>query len=83
MIDKNSLKNCFAQTTIKRVELEIQEEKKKKKKSDTVLQSGMIITIEPGIYLQDKFGVRIEDMLMVTDDGYYNFTKSKKELIIL
>ncbi len=49
----------------------------------TPLKSGMIMTVEPGIYLPDKFGVRIEDMVLVTDDGYENLTKSPKELIIL
>jgi Xaa-Pro aminopeptidase len=43
----------------------------------------MVMTVEPGIYLEDKFGVRIEDMVFVTDDGYENITKSDKKLIIL
>ena len=49
----------------------------------TVLKSGMVLTVEPGIYLENKFGVRIEDMALVTDDGYENLTKSEKKLIIL
>ncbi|MGN1418100.1 MAG: M24 family metallopeptidase, partial [Acutalibacteraceae bacterium] len=52
-------------------------------KSKAVLKSGNVVTAEPGIYLPGQFGVRIEDMVLVTDDGYYNFTKCKKELIIL
>ena len=52
-------------------------------KSETVLEEGMVITCEPGIYLKDKFGVRIEDMVAVTKNGYINFTKSKKDLVIL
>ena len=43
----------------------------------------MVITCEPGIYLPDKFGVRIEDMVLVTADGAKNFTTVPKELIIL
>ncbi len=39
-------------------------------KSTVVLKSGMIITIEPGIYLKDKFGIRIEDTVLVTECGY-------------
>ena len=50
---------------------------------DTLLESGHIITIEPGIYIPEKFGVRIEDMLLVTDSGYENLTKAEKELIIV
>ncbi|OQB14044.1 MAG: putative peptidase [Firmicutes bacterium ADurb.Bin193] len=51
--------------------------------SDGVLCSGNVITVEPGIYLQNKFGVRIEDLVLVTDTGFDNFTHSPKELIII
>ena len=50
---------------------------------DTVLKAGTVMPVEPGIYLEGRFGVRIEDMVVVTPDGYDNFTKSPKELIIL
>ena len=50
---------------------------------DTILKSGMIMTVEPGIYLEGQFGVRIEDMVLIKDDGIINLTKSPKELIIL
>jgi Xaa-Pro aminopeptidase len=43
----------------------------------------MVITIEPGIYIPDKFGVRIEDMIVVTDGGYENFVSLPKELIVI
>lgn len=49
----------------------------------TVAKEGMIITVEPGIYLENKFGVRIEDMAYITNDGAVSLTKSKKELIVL
>ncbi|MBQ5628907.1 MAG: M24 family metallopeptidase, partial [Ruminococcus sp.] len=52
-------------------------------RSDMVLEPGMVITDEPGIYLPNKFGVRIEDMLAVTEDGCRNFVNLPKELIIL
>ena len=51
--------------------------------SQDVLSENMIITIEPGIYLPGKFGVRIEDNLVVKKNGFENLTKSPKELIIL
>ncbi|MFP4200128.1 MAG: M24 family metallopeptidase [Clostridia bacterium] len=41
---------------------------------DGLLEAGMLITIEPGAYLKDQFGVRIEDDLLVTKDGYERFT---------
>ena len=44
------------------------------------LKENMITTIEPGIYLKNHFGVRIEDMVKITRAGYENFTKAPKEL---
>ena len=52
-------------------------------KDETIIEKGMVITVEPGIYLEDKFGVRIEDMVVVTENGCLNLTNSSKELIIL
>ena len=42
---------------------------------------GEILTVEPGIYLQGKYGCRIEDMVAIEKDGIYNFTHSTKDLI--
>ena len=48
------------------------------------LQAGNVVTVEPGIYLEGKFGCRIEDMIAINPDGsVLNFTKSTKELIEL
>ncbi len=52
-------------------------------KSEEILEKNMVVTIEPGIYIPDKFGVRIEDLAIVTDFGIINKVESKKELIIL
>ena len=73
----------FGHSTGHGVGLDIHEAPTVSTKSETVLKSGMIITDEPGIYLPDKFGVRIEDMLCVTDSGHKNFVSLPKELIIL
>jgi Xaa-Pro aminopeptidase len=45
------------------------------------LESGNIITIEPGIYIPNWGGVRIEDMVLVTDEGHRNFNHTTKALI--
>jgi Xaa-Pro aminopeptidase len=46
-----------------------------------VLKTGMIITIEPGLYVKNRYGIRIEDTLEVTKKGFKILTKSPKELI--
>ena len=51
--------------------------------SDKTLKIGNIVTVEPGIYIPKKFGVRIEDMVLVCENGCENLTKAPKELIIL
>ncbi len=50
---------------------------------DTVLQPGMVVTVEPGIYLPGFGGVRIEDDVVMTDTGIQILTRSSKELILL
>jgi len=62
---------------------EVHEQPRLNKESEEVLDANMPITIEPGIYIPDKFGVRIEDLAIVTKSGIINTVKSKKELIIL
>ena len=47
------------------------------------LRPGNVVTVEPGIYLAGQYGCRIEDMVLVTENGCKNFTKSPKELIEL
>lgn len=52
-------------------------------KSDKKLEVGMVITDEPGIYIEGKYGVRIEDDLLITETGCEVLTKAPKELIVL
>lgn len=51
--------------------------------SSDILQQGNVVTVEPGIYIPDWGGVRIEDMLVVQPDGYQNLTHANKEMVIL
>lgn len=51
--------------------------------SKDILKAGMTITVEPGIYLEGKLGVRIEDCCLVTGEGYRNFVSSPKELLYI
>ncbi|QHI73582.1 M24 family metallopeptidase [Aminipila terrae] len=65
------------------VGLEIHEDPFLSFRGNHVLEENMIVTIEPGIYLPGKFGVRIEDLAIITADGIDNKTHSSKELIII
>jgi Xaa-Pro aminopeptidase len=65
------------------VGLEIHEKPALSSRDETVLMPGMIETVEPGIYLPDFGGVRIEDMVLLTETGIRNLTASPKELIEL
>lgn len=73
----------FGHSTGHGVGLEIHEKPVIYKTNDLVLHTGMVITNEPGIYLPDNFGVRIEDMYLVTDNGYEDLANIDKELLIL
>lgn len=53
------------------------------KRSTDKLKSGILMTVEPGIYIENFGGVRIEDLLLVTYNGHVNLTTSPKELIEL
>lgn len=74
---------CFGHGLGHSVGIQIHERPAFNTRDNTILQSGTVITVEPGIYLENKFGVRIEDMVIVKTDGNENITKSPKDLIIL
>lgn len=73
----------FTHSTGHSVGLEIHETPNLSPKSKAKLKEGNIVTNEPGIYIENEFGVRIEDMLLVTKKGCVNLTKCPKNLIIL
>ncbi|PEI49029.1 Xaa-Pro dipeptidase [Bacillus pseudomycoides] len=73
----------FGHSTGHGVGLEIHEAPGLAFRSETVLEPGMAVTVEPGIYIPGVGGVRIEDDIIVTSEGNEVITKSPKELIIL
>ena len=50
--------------------------------SDTVLEPGMVFSVEPGVYLQGEFGVRIEDIVVITDRECHRLTGLDRDMII-
>lgn len=63
------------------VGLEIHEAPRVSQRSDSVLASGNVVTVEPGVYLPGEFGVRIEDLVVVTGTACTILTSVPKELI--
>lgn len=65
------------------VGMEIHEMPNASTKSETVLETNMVITIEPGIYLPNEFGVRIEDFVVIKENNCENITNCTKKLICI
>lgn len=65
------------------VGLEVHEAPFLGKASKDILEPGMVLTIEPGIYLPGRYGMRIEDLVLVTPTGCEVLSNTSKELIIL
>ena len=52
-------------------------------KSEETLKAGDAVTIEPGIYIEGRMGVRIEDLLIITDTGIINLNTAPKDLLVI
>ena len=83
IIDNAGYKGCFGHGLGHSVGLLIHEEPRFSPSCNTILEKNMVMTVEPGIYLEKQFGVRMEDLIIITENGCENLTKSAKELIIL
>lgn len=83
IINTAGYEGCFGHSLGHSVGVEIHELPVLSPSCDKPLTAGNIVTVEPGIYIENKFGVRIEDMVCVTDDGCENLTHSPKNLIII
>jgi Xaa-Pro aminopeptidase len=46
------------------------------------VEQGHVVTIEPGLYYPELGGIRIEDMVVITADGFENLTKMEKEFVV-
>lgn len=82
-IDGRGYRGMFGHSFGHGVGLEIHEEPRLSQRNPLPLAAGNVVTAEPGIYCEGLYGCRIENMGLVTQNGFENFTKSSKELIEL
>ena len=83
LVKKGNLDRYFTHSTGHGVGLEIHEPPRIATGQEEILHPGMVITIEPGVYIPGKFGVRIEDMVVVTERGCQVLTPTSKRMIVL
>jgi Xaa-Pro aminopeptidase len=82
-LQKSGLSKYFTHSTGHGVGLEIHEAPRVAAGQTEILRPGMVITIEPGVYVPGKWGVRIEDMVVVTEHGCEVLTPTSKELVAI
>lgn len=83
VIDQAGYGEYFGHSLGHGVGMEIHEAPTASQRSNETLAADMIVTVEPGIYIPERFGVRIEDFVVVQENGCFNMTNAPKELIIL
>ena len=83
VLQKFGLARYFTHSTGHGVGIEIHEPPRLGQGQKTLLKPGMVITIEPGVYIPGRFGIRIEDMVEVTERGCRVMTPTPKELLEL
>ena len=83
VLQKQGFGQYFTHSTGHGVGLEIHEAPKVAAGGSEILKPGMVITIEPGAYIPGKYGVRIEDIVVVTEGGCEVLTSTHKELITI
>lgn len=76
-------KGCFGHSTGHSLGLEVHELPGFSPSVHNTVPQGAVVSVEPGIYLQGKYGVRIEDIVFLTENGYKNLTNSTKDIIII
>lgn len=83
IIDNAGYRGCFGHSLGHGVGVEIHEGPNLAPRSQGVLKEGMVVSCEPGIYLEGQYGARIEDLVAITPEGCWNLNRTSKELICL
>ena len=82
-IESKDMGKYFTHGTGHGVGLDVHEAPRIADTSEHILEEGMVVTIEPGVYIPDLWGIRIEDMVLVKKNGFEVLTKVPKDLTIL
>ena len=82
-IYSQGFKGCFGHSTGHSLGIDIHESPSFSPNSEIEIPENAVLSVEPGVYIEGKFGVRIEDIVKNCDSGYENLTKSTAELIII
>ncbi len=82
-ISERGYGGCFGHGFGHGIGVEVHEEPSLSPSNHEPLPEGAVVSAEPGIYIPGKFGVRIEDMLVLRRDGAENLTKAEKKLIVI
>lgn len=82
-IEENGYRNYFPHSLGHGIGIQLYEGPSLSADSADVLSAGHVVTLEPGIYIREKFGIRIEDLLYISERGTENLTRTTKELIEL
>ncbi|MEG1781644.1 MAG: Xaa-Pro peptidase family protein [Oscillospiraceae bacterium] len=82
-IEESGYKNYFRHFLGHGIGIELFEGPSLSPSSSDILEAGNVVTVEPGIYIKEKFGIRIEDLLYISKNGTENLTRTTKDLIIL
>ena len=83
VIEQAGYGDCFGHSLGHSLGLEIHESPNFSPGEETVMPVGAVVSCEPGIYLPGRFGVRIEDVVVLEETGCKNLTTSPKDLLIL
>jgi Xaa-Pro aminopeptidase/Xaa-Pro dipeptidase len=81
ILASHGLEQFFTHSLGHGVGTQIHEEPRLSRRSTDVLAPGMVVTVEPGVYINGKGGVRIEDLCLITESGHERLSQSPTDFV--